>query len=166
VTSSATYRVKLEVNGQVVEVEVAGRQTLLDLLRDQLGLTGTHAGCEHGSCGACTVTLDGELIRACLMLAVQSEGHAVGTIEAVAAGAELHPVQAAFQRHHALQCGFCTPGMVLTAIDVLARHPAPTPEVIRQALAGNLCRCTGYDGLVAAIVEAAIVEAAKPPPQP
>jgi len=155
---TATYRVKLEVNGQVVEVEVEARETLLDMLRNHLGLTGTHAGCEHGSCGACTVTVDGELARSCLMLAVQAAGHAVGTIEGVGAvgdGDGLHPVQVAIRRHHGVQCGFCTPGMVLTAIDLLEHHPAPTPDVIRDALAGNLCRCTGYDGLVAAIVEAA-----------
>jgi aerobic carbon-monoxide dehydrogenase small subunit len=154
---SATYRVKLEVNGRVVEVEVEARETLLELVRTQLGLTGTHAGCEHGSCGACTVTIDGELARACLVLAVQVGGHNIGTIEAVG-GPEadgLHPVQAAIRRHHGLQCGFCTPGMVLAAIDLLQHDPAPTPEIIRDALAGNLCRCTGYDGLVAAIAELA-----------
>ncbi len=152
---SATYPVKLEVNGRVVEVEVDARETLLDVVRSRLGLTGAHAGCEHGSCGACTMTIDGELARSCLVLAVQAAGHAVGTIEAVSTDEELHPVQAAIRRHHGVQCGFCTPGMVLTAIDLLSHDPAPTADVVRHALAGNLCRCTGYVGLVAAVLEMA-----------
>jgi len=150
-----TYQAKFEVNGHTVEVDVEARETLLDVLRTRLGLTGTHGGCEHGACGACTVTLDGSLARSCLVLAVQATGHAVTTIEAVAKGDELHPVQAAIGHYHGLQCGFCTPGMVLTAIDLLENDPSPTPEAIHRALAGNLCRCTGYDGLVAAILEVA-----------
>ena len=152
---SATHRVKFEVNGRVAEVAVDARESLLDVLRSHLRLTGTHAGCEHGSCGACTVTIDGELARSCLVLAVQAAGHSIGSIEAVGTDEELHPIQAAIRRHHGVQCGFCTPGMVLTAIDLLNHDPAPTAEVIRHALAGNLCRCTGYDGLVAAVLDLA-----------
>ena len=152
---SARYRVKLEVNGAVVEIEVEARETLLDALRHQLGLTGTHAGCEEGSCGACTVLVDGEVARACLVLAVQVEGRSVTTIEALAQPDDLHPVQEALRRHHGLQCGFCTPGMVLTAVDLLARNPSPTEPEIREGLAGNLCRCTGYAGIVEALLELA-----------
>jgi carbon-monoxide dehydrogenase small subunit len=150
---SSRYRVKLEVNGEVVEVSVEARDTLLDVLREHLGLTGTHAGCEQGSCGACTVLLDGRVVRSCLLLAVQAGGRSVTTIEAVGRPGALHPVQEALRRHHGLQCGFCTPGMVLTAIDLLARVPSPGEDEIREALAGNLCRCTGYAGIVAAIRE-------------
>ena len=152
---SARYRVKLEVNGAVVEIEVEARETLLDALRHRLGLTGTHAGCEEGSCGACTVLVDGEVVRACLVLAVQVEGRSVTTIEALAAPDALHPVQDALRGHHGLQCGFCTPGIVLTAVDLLARNPSPTEPEIREALAGNLCRCTGYAGIVKAVLELA-----------
>ena len=152
---SARYRVKLEVNGAVVEIEVEARETLLDALRHGLGLTGTHAGCEEGSCGACTVLVDGEVVRACLVLAVQVEGRSVTTIEALAPPDHLHPVQDALRRHHGLQCGFCTPGIVLTAVDLLARNPSPTEPEIRDALAGNLCRCTGYAGIVNAVLELA-----------
>jgi carbon-monoxide dehydrogenase small subunit len=152
---SALYRVKLEVNGAVVEIEVEARETLLDALRHQLGLTGTHAGCEHGSCGACTVLVDGDVVRSCLVLAVQLEGRAVTTIEALGRPDALGPIQEALRRHHGLQCGFCTPGMVITAIDLLAHNPSPTEAEIREALAGNLCRCTGYAGIVAAVAELA-----------
>ena len=152
---SARYRVKLEVNGAVVEIEVEARETLLDALRHRLGLTGTHAGCEEGSCGACTVLVDGEVVRACLVLAVQVEGRSVTTIEALAAPDALHPVHDALRGHHGLQCGFCTPGMVLTAVDLLARNPSPTEPEIREGLAGNLCRCTGYAGIVEALLELA-----------
>ncbi len=152
---STRYRVKLEVNGEVVEVEVEARDSLLDVLREQLGLTGTHAGCEQGACGACTVLLDGQVVRSCLVLAVQVGGRSVTTIEAVGQPGALHPVQEALRRHHGLQCGFCTPGIVLAAIDLLARVPDPDEAEIREALAGNLCRCTGYAGMVAAIAEVA-----------
>ena len=152
---STRHRVKFEVNGAVVEIEVEARQTLLDALRHQLGLTGTHAGCEEGSCGACTVLIDGDVVRSCLVLAVQLEGRSVTTIEAMGQPEDLHPVQEALRRHHGLQCGFCTPGVVLTAVDLLAHNPAPTEAEIRQALAGNLCRCTGYAGIISAIVELA-----------
>jgi carbon-monoxide dehydrogenase small subunit len=147
------YRVKLEVNGDVVEISVEARETLLDVLREHLGLTGTHAGCEQGSCGACTVLVDGQVVRACLLLAVQLGGRSVTTIEGVGRPDALHPVQEALRRHHGLQCGFCTPGIVLTAIDLLERVASPGEEEIREALAGNLCRCTGYAGIVAAIAE-------------
>ena len=152
---STRYRVKFEVNGAVVEIEVEARETLLDALRHQLGLTGTHAGCEEGSCGACTVLIDGDVVRSCLVLAVQLEGRSVTTIEALGQPEDLHPVQETLRRHHGLQCGFCTPGVVLTAVDLLAHNPAPTEAEIRQALAGNLCRCTGYAGIISAIVELA-----------
>jgi aerobic-type carbon monoxide dehydrogenase small subunit (CoxS/CutS family) len=152
--------VKMQVNGDDVEVAVEPRQTLLDVVRHELGLTGTHAGCEQGACGACTVLIDGALARACLVLAVQLDSHAVTTIESVGTAESLHPVQAALQRHHGLQCGFCTPGVVLTAIDLLARVPHPDETEVREAMAGNLCRCTGYAGLVAAVVAAGQAAAA------
>jgi carbon-monoxide dehydrogenase small subunit len=150
-----SYRIKLEVNGEVVEIEVEGRETLLDVVRERLGLTGTHAGCEQGACGACTVLLGGEAVRSCLVLAVQLNGASVTTIEAVGTPGALHPVQAALQRHHGLQCGFCTPGMVLATLDLLAHNPVPSEADIRGALAGNLCRCTGYTGVVEAVLDAA-----------
>jgi carbon-monoxide dehydrogenase small subunit len=140
------------VNDEVVEVTVEARETLLDVIRERLGLTGTHSGCEQGACGACTVLIDGDVARSCLVLGVQAAGHRVTTIEAVGAPDRLHPVQAALSAHHGLQCGFCTPGMVLTAIDLLARVPVPDEATVRTALCGNLCRCTGYHGLVEAIV--------------
>jgi carbon-monoxide dehydrogenase small subunit len=148
-------RVKLAVNGETVELDVEPRDTLLDTLRDRLGLTGTHAGCEHGSCGACTVLLDGDVVRSCLLLTVQCPDRSVTTIEALGSPDALHPVQAALQRHHGLQCGFCTPGIVLTAVELLARDPDPTEGTIRLALAGNLCRCTGYAGIVDAVLAVA-----------
>jgi carbon-monoxide dehydrogenase small subunit len=150
-----SYRIKLEVNGEVVEIEVEGRETLLDVVRERLGLTGTHAGCEQGACGACTVLLGGEAVRSCLVLAVQLNGASVTTIEAIGTPGALHPVQAALQRHHGLQCGFCTPGMVLATLDLLAHNPVPSEADIRGALAGNLCRCTGYTGVVEAVLDAA-----------
>jgi aerobic carbon-monoxide dehydrogenase small subunit len=146
------HAVSLVVNGEPVALTVEARDTLLDVVRDQLGLTGTHSGCEQGACGACTVLIDGDVARSCLMLAVQADGRAVTTIESVGTPEHLHPVQEAFRDHHGLQCGYCTPGMVLTAIDLLARVSAPDEAEVRAALAGNLCRCTGYTGLVEAIV--------------
>ena len=147
--------VKLDVNGDAAEVEVEPRETLLDVLREHLGLTGAHAGCEHGACGACTVLFDGRPVRACLLFAVQCEGHPVTTIEAFGRPDALHPMMAAFRRNHALQCGFCTPAMVLTAIALLEETPQPSAGEVRDALAGNLCRCTGYAGIVAAVLDAA-----------
>jgi aerobic carbon-monoxide dehydrogenase small subunit len=151
-----TVELALEVNLQVHHVEVEARETLLDVLRERLGLTGAHAGCEHGVCGACTVLLDGQSVRSCLMFAVQARGRAVTTIEGLSGeGGALHPVQEAFRRHHGLQCGYCTPGMVLAALELLEHNPAPDAHEIEEALAGNICRCTGYAGILDAIAAAA-----------
>ena len=144
------------VNGRRHEATVQVRVTLVDFLRHQLGLTGTHVGCEHGVCGACTVLFDGHAARACLMFAVQANEHEVMTIEGIAAGSEdLHPLQAAFRDHHGLQCGFCTPGFLITLVEFLQNNPSPTEEEARDAISGNLCRCTGYQGIVAATLDAA-----------
>ena len=148
--------VRLTVNGQVYERDVSTRKTLADFLRQDLHLTGTHVGCEHGVCGACTVLLNGNPVRACLMLAVQAEGAEVETIEGLAAAdGTLHPLQQAFQQCHALQCGFCTPGFLLTLKATLHENPQPTSEQVREAIAGNLCRCTGYQYIVEAALSAA-----------
>lgn len=147
--------VKMSVNDDAAEVEVEPRETLLDVLREELGLTGAHAGCEQGACGACTVLLDGELVRSCLIFAVQCEDRGVTTIEHFGNPAALHPMMEAFRRHHGLQCGFCTPAMVLTAIVLLEECADPTEAQVRTALAGNLCRCTGYAGIVAAVLDVA-----------
>jgi aerobic-type carbon monoxide dehydrogenase small subunit (CoxS/CutS family) len=148
--------IKFEVNGKPVEVEVEPRMSLADCLRHKLRLTGTHVGCEHGVCGACTVLVDGATARSCLMLAVQADGRSVETIESVAApDGALHPIQAALSRHHGLQCGYCTPGVVMTLLE-LQRECGAEPvseEDIRRALSGNLCRCTGYQGMVDAALE-------------
>jgi carbon-monoxide dehydrogenase small subunit len=143
------------VNGRDVAGEAEPRTSLADFLRDGLDLTGTHVGCEHGVCGACTVLLDGEPIRSCLMLAVQADGRELTTIEGLAPGDGLHPLQAAFWEKHGLQCGFCTPGILLTADAYLREHPAPSRAEIREMLAGTLCRCTGYHFIVEAIEAAA-----------
>jgi carbon-monoxide dehydrogenase small subunit len=148
-------RVRLLVNGRPVEASVEPRASLADLLRDDLDLTGTHVGCEHGVCGACTVLLDGEPVRACLVLAVQADARSVATVEGLAGAGELHPLQQAFRDTHGLQCGFCTPGILMTACAYLAENPAPSHEEIREMLAGNLCRCTGYHLIVEAIAEGA-----------
>ena len=143
--------VRVTVNGAVHERTVAVRRSLVDFLREDLGLTGSHVGCEHGVCGACTVLLDGEPIRACLMFAVQVDGAELTTVEGLADGEVLHPIQQAFWDHHGLQCGFCTPGILLTTLDFLRdKHGASEPE-IREALSGNLCRCTGYQGIVRSV---------------
>jgi carbon-monoxide dehydrogenase small subunit len=148
--------ITLEVNGNGVHVRPDPRKTLADLLREDLGLTGTHLGCEHGVCGACTVLLDGESVRACLILAVQTGGHAVRTVEGLAApDGTLHPLQEAFAEHHGLQCGFCTPGFLLSAAELLSEDPEPDERQIREALSGNLCRCTGYHNIVKAVAAAA-----------
>src|SRR5207302_4224165 len=147
--------VRMRVNGCDETAVVQPRMLLSDFLRHELGLTGVHVGCEHGVCGACTVLLDGIPVRACLLFAVQIGNAEVTTIEGLAKGSELHPVQEAFRRNHGLQCGFCTPGMVLTAVDLLRRNPRPDERCVREALAGNLCRCTGYEGIVAAVLDAA-----------
>jgi aerobic carbon-monoxide dehydrogenase small subunit len=144
--------IELVVNDRRHRVAVEPRHTLADVLREQLGLTGTHLGCEQGVCGACTVLLDGEPVRSCLLFAVQAEGAAVTTIEGLASpDGTLHPLQEAFCEHHGLQCGFCTPGFVLTALHLLATEPHPSRTRIREELAGNLCRCTGYAGIVDAV---------------
>ncbi len=145
----------LRVNGEEHRLEVEPRRLLADVLREDLGLTGTHLGCEQGACGACTVLLDGGAVRSCLLFAVQAEGAEVTTVEALSPGGVLHPLQEAFRDHHALQCGFCTPGMLLTALDLLARNPEPSADEVREELSGNLCRCTGYQRIVAAVRDAA-----------
>ncbi|PYM37221.1 MAG: hypothetical protein DME17_08015 [Candidatus Rokuibacteriota bacterium] len=147
--------IEMKVNGIAYHETVEPRRLLVDFLRDQLGLTGTHIGCEHGVCGACTVLVDGQSVRACLMLAVQADGAEVTTVEGLARDGKLHPLQEAFWEHHALQCGFCTPGMLLTAYELLQTNRKPEPDAIRDAIAGNLCRCTGYQNIVTAIQAAA-----------
>jgi aerobic carbon-monoxide dehydrogenase small subunit len=139
------------VNGEPRSLEVEPRTLLVQALRDGLGLTGTHVGCDTSQCGACTVLLDGRAVKGCTMLALQAEGAGVTTIEGLGTNGELHPIQRAFVEHHGLQCGFCTPGMILTAVDLLARDPDPDSEVIRRSLRGNFCRCTGYQPIVEAI---------------
>ena len=151
--------VRLTVNGVVVEREIEPRRSLSDFLREDLGLTGTHVGCEHGVCGACTVLLDGWSARACLLLAVQCDGAAVTTIEGLTPAKGLSPLQEAFRACHGLQCGFCTPGMIVLAHELLARNPAPSADEIREALAANLCMCTGYVAIVRAVARAAVARA-------
>ena len=141
----------LVVNGEQRSLEVEGRTLLVHALRDGLGLTGAHVGCDTSQCGACTVLLDGRAVKSCTVLALQVEGREVTTIEGLASDGELHPIQRAFVEHHGLQCGFCTPGMILTTADLLSRGGAPSDEEIRRALRGNLCRCTGYQGVVESI---------------
>ena len=143
--------VSITVNGETVNESVEARQTLVDFLRDELGLTGSHVGCEHGVCGACTVRLNGEILRGCLTLAAQCDGAKVETIEGVSDSGEIADLQAAFERRNALQCGFCTPGMLLTAQELLGRGGVPSRETIRQHLSGNYCRCTGYQAIVDAV---------------
>ena len=148
--------IAVTVNGSRHEQEVGTRVTLADFLRHGLGLTGTHVGCEHGVCGACTVLFDGRSVRSCLMLAVQAAGHEITTVEGIAPGpGALHPLQEAFRDHHGLQCGFCTPGMLTTLLELLRDNPDPTEEDVRVAISGNLCRCTGYNSIVAAALDAA-----------
>ena len=147
--------VSVVVNGERRSLDVEGRTLLVHALRDGLGLTGTHIGCDTSQCGACTVLLDGRAVKSCTVLAHQAEDREVTTIEGFAPDGELHPIQRAFVEHHGLQCGFCTPGMILTAADLLTRDPDPSDETIRHALRGNLCRCTGYQPIVEAIRAAA-----------
>ncbi|MCM8747187.1 (2Fe-2S)-binding protein [Thermomicrobium sp. CFH 73360] len=148
--------IRVVVNGVPYEREVEARLLLSDFLRHELGLTGTHVGCEHGVCGACTVLFDGEPVRSCLFLAVQADGHAIETVEGLAPSeSELHPLQLAFWEKHGLQCGYCTPGMLMVLKAFLAEHPNPTEEEIREAISGNLCRCTGYQNIVEAALSAA-----------
>jgi len=153
---SETRNIAITVNGKRHEATVPVRVTLADFLRHQLGLTGTHLGCEHGVCGACTILLDGYSARSCLMLAVQADGHEIMTVEGIATDARtLHPLQEAFHEHHGLQCGFCTPGILTTLIELLRDNPDPTEEDIRIGISGNLCRCTGYQNIVTAALDAA-----------
>jgi carbon-monoxide dehydrogenase small subunit len=147
--------VTMTVNGRQVSGDVEPRTLLVEFIRYNLGLTGTHIGCDTSQCGCCVVHLDGQAVKSCTMLAVQAEGSTVTTIEGLAQGGRLHPVQEAFREHHGLQCGFCTPGMIMTAVDMLKRIPNPTEEQVRENLEGNLCRCTGYHNIVKAIRAAA-----------
>jgi aerobic carbon-monoxide dehydrogenase small subunit len=146
-----TSVVGLVVNGESCPLEVEPRTLLVHALRDELGLTGTHIGCDTSQCGACTVLLDGRAVKSCTVLAVQAEGAKIMTIEGISADGEMHPVQRAFVEHHGLQCGFCTPGVILTSVDLLSRDPEPGPDTIRHALRGNLCRCTGYQTIVESV---------------
>jgi len=148
---TAVIAIALTVNGEPVTADVKPRLNLVDFLRDDLGLTGTHVGCEHGVCGACTVRLDGEIVRACLTLAVQADGCAVETIEGLSDSGEIADLQNAFRARNALQCGYCTPGMLITAQDLLRQKPRPDRAEIREHLAGNYCRCTGYHAIVDAV---------------
>ena len=143
--------VTITVNGAPRTAEVEPRTLLVHLLREHLNLTGTHVGCDTSNCGACTVWLDGDAVKACTVLAVQADGREVTTIEGISDNGDLHPMQRAFHEHHALQCGYCTPGMVMTAIKLLEANPVPSDEEIRRGLEGNLCRCTGYENIVAAV---------------
>jgi aerobic carbon-monoxide dehydrogenase small subunit len=147
--------ISLKVNGSERTAAVEPRRSLVDFLRHDLGLVGTHVGCEHGVCGACTVMLGGSTVRSCLLFAAQADGSEVTTIEGIGTDEALHPLQLAFQQHHALQCGFCTPGMILAAIELLSDHPDPTEEEIRVGLNGNLCMCTGYVNILRAVRAAA-----------
>jgi carbon-monoxide dehydrogenase small subunit len=157
--------ITLTVNGVACTREAPVRMTLADFLRGELGLTGTHLGCEHGVCGACTILFDGRSARSCLMLAVQADGHGITTVEGIAPSADrLHPLQEAFRDNHGLQCGFCTPGMLTTLLELLRDNPDPTEQEVRVAISGNLCRCTGYQGIVLAALDAAKRMRANPGP--
>jgi carbon-monoxide dehydrogenase small subunit len=149
------HSIKLTINDRPVEVDVASETLLVELLRDRLGLTGTHVGCDTTQCGCCVVHVDGNAIKSCTMLAVAADGAHVTTVEGLADGDALHPMQQAFHTHHALQCGFCTPGMIMAATALLARNPNPTEQEVREGLEGNLCRCTGYHNIVKAVLAAA-----------
>lgn len=154
-----TQQVKLTLNGVEREGVCESRTTLLDFIRHDLGSTGTHAGCEHGVCGACTVELDGQIVRSCLMFACQADGAKVATVEGIAKSGEMSDLQNAFKKHHALQCGFCTSGFLLSAEDLLKKNPHPSELEVREGLSGNLCRCTGYVGIVEAVLEVATARA-------
>jgi 2-furoyl-CoA dehydrogenase 2Fe-2S iron sulfur subunit len=157
-------RIALTLNGRKLAGEAEPRMLLSDFIRQVLGATGTHVGCEHGVCGCCTVLIDGAAVRSCLTLAVQAEGRAVTTVESLADGGKLNALQQAFQNNHALQCGFCTPGILMSFTDFLARNPHPSEAEVVEVLGGHLCRCTGYAGIVAAVLEAA--GGGKPTPKP
>lgn len=151
----AQVAITLNVNGRNQTTLAEPREILADVLRDRLGLTGTHLGCEHGVCGACTVLMDGEMVRSCLLFAVQVQGSEITTIEGLEDNGELHPMQKAFSEYHGLQCGFCTPGMILAGIDLLKRNPNPTADEVRDDMGGNICRCTGYQKIVESVLGAA-----------
>lgn len=145
----------LKVNGMQVSQDIAPRQSLADFLRETVNLTGTHVGCEHGACGACTVSVNGTVVRSCIVLAVMCDGRSIETIEGTRSSNLMNVIRRHFHEKHALQCGFCTPGMLMMARDIIARHPEPTEKVIRANLSGQICRCTGYAGIIAAITSAA-----------
>jgi aerobic carbon-monoxide dehydrogenase small subunit len=147
--------ITVTVNGQLHAGEVEPRQLLVHFLRDTLGLTGTHVGCDTSNCGACTIHLDGDAVKSCTVLAVQADGAEVTTIEGMGSEGNLHPLQEAFWEHHGLQCGYCTPGMIMAGADLIAKNPSPSEHDVREALAGNLCRCTGYHNIVKAVLSAA-----------
>src|SRR3954467_12155159 len=153
--NSSTVRVRVTVNGESREHAIEPRLLLVHYLRDVLGLTGTHVGCDTTNCGACTVHLNGEAVKSCTVLAAQADGAEVTTIEGLGAEGALHPMQEAFWAHHGLQCGYCTPGMIMAAADLIAKNPDPSEDEVREALAGNLCRCTGYHNIVKAVLSAA-----------
>lgn len=150
-----TTTVSFNLNGETVSAEVESRTLLVDMIRENLGRTGTHVGCDTSQCGACVIHVNGRSVKSCTMLAVQAEGADVVTIEGVAKNGELHPLQAAFREHHGLQCGFCTPGMIMSSLDLLRQNPDPDEKQIREWLEGNLCRCTGYQNIVRAVRAAA-----------
>ena len=153
------YTIQLTVNGVAVERSIEPRMLLSDFLRHELNLTGTHVGCEHGSCGACTILMDGAAVRSCIMFAVQADGHDLMTVEGLSADPDnLHPLQAAFRETHALQCGYCTPGFLMTLVPFLEENPQPNETAIRDVLSGNICRCTGYQNIVDAVLLAARIE--------
>ena len=152
---SKSVHLSITVNGEQHESDVEPRQLLVYYLRDQLGLTGSHVGCDTTNCGACTVHLNGQAVKSCTLLALQAEGQEVTTVEGLGQEGNLHPMQAAFREHHGLQCGYCTPGMIMAGVDLLARNPDPTDEEVRHGLEGNLCRCTGYQNIVKAVQGAA-----------
>ena len=149
------HLIKLTLNGMTREASCDSRTTLLDFIRHDLGATGTHSGCEHGVCGACTVELNGQIVRSCLMFACQAEGATIKTVEGIANNESLSDLQIAFRKRHTLQCGFCTPGFLMSAEDLLRKNPHPTEQEVREGLSGNLCRCTGYVGIVEAVLEVA-----------
>jgi carbon-monoxide dehydrogenase small subunit len=150
-----TVNLQLSVNGRQVNTDIDPRTLLVQLIRDQLHLTGTHVGCDTAQCGCCTVHLDGQAVKSCSILAVQAQGKQVTTIEGISQGEALHPVQQAFRECHGLQCGYCTPGMVMSAIHLLKRNPKPTESEVREGLEGNICRCTGYENIVKSVLKAA-----------
>ena len=157
-----SIEIRVKVNGVAYRRTVEARLLLSDFLRGTLGLTGTHVGCEHGVCGACTILVDGDSARACLMLAAQADGCEITTVEALGTVDRLGPLQESFRRHHALQCGFCTPGMLMTSVDLLKKYPLASDDAIREGLSGNLCRCTGYEHIVRALREAAAARTEEP----